>query len=60
MCSTPTIPVTPNRQAVQLPDGGAPAAADNANIWKRAVMAGMATSANGVLGTPNVGKSTLG
>jgi hypothetical protein len=60
MCSTPSIPTTPQRQAVQLPDGGAPAAADNATIWQRTVMAGMVTGPQGVLGNPNVGKSTLG
>jgi hypothetical protein len=60
MCSTPTIPTAPTRQAVQLPDGGAPAQAGDPTTWRRAMMAGMMTTPTGVLGAPNVGKTTLG
>lgn len=60
MCSTPSIPATPQRQVAQLPDGGAPVTAQDPNLWRRVMMAGMATSPAGTLGNPNVGKSTLG
>lgn len=60
MCSTPSIPTTPTRQPTQLPDGGASAASTNANPWQKAMMAGMVTGPGGVLGSPNVGKTTLG
>lgn len=60
MCSTPTIPTVPTRQPVQLPDNGAtPATTDNGS-WRRAVLAGMVTSPQGVLGSPSVSKPTLG
>lgn len=60
MCSTPTIPTVPVRQPVQLPDQGAsPAATDN-GAWRRAVLAGMVTGPQGVLGSPTVTKPTLG
>jgi hypothetical protein len=60
MCSTPTIPTVPERQASKLPDSGASAAATGSNNWRRAMLAGMVTSPQGVLGSPSTGKATLG
>lgn len=60
MCSTPTIPTTPVRQPMQLPDQGASAVAVNPDAWQRAVLAGMVTGPQGVLGAPVVTKPTLG
>lgn len=60
MCSAPSIPANPQRQQVQLPDGGAPVGNHDPNLWRRVMMAGMATSPTGVLGNSSVGKQTLG
>ena len=62
MCtSMPDIPTVPERQAAKLPDAGAPAdAASGRAKWRKAIMAGLVTSPNGVLGAPNVSKATLG
>jgi hypothetical protein len=51
----------PERQAVKLPDQGAPdSAGKNRDRWRRAIMAGLVTGPQGALGTPNVAKPTLG
>jgi hypothetical protein len=63
MCtpSIPATPSTPERQATQLPDQGATTGTDNSKTQlRRAVMASISTSAQGALGTPNVGAPTLG
>lgn len=60
MCSTPTIPTVPVRQPMQLPDGGASPAIVNPEAWQRAVLAGMVTGPQGVLGSPSVTRPTLG
>ncbi len=61
MCmSTPDIPAVPERQAAKLPDNGAPAGATDTSRRRRAIMAGILTSANGALGSPAVAKPTLG
>jgi len=61
MCmSAPSVPSVPERQAAKLPDQGA---ADNAGIsskFRRAILAGLITSPQGVLGSPTVSKPTLG
>jgi hypothetical protein len=58
---TPNIPTLPDRQAVKLPDNGAPAGAtDNSAYRRRALLAGLITSPQGVLGSPVVSKPTLG
>lgn len=60
MCSTPSVPTAAVRQPTQLPDAGSSAGtADNSNM-RRAILAGLTTSPWGVLGNPNVGKSSLG
>lgn len=57
---TPDVPVVPERQASKLPDQGAKANdKNNVNAMRRAMLAGMVTSAGG-LGTPSVSKATLG
>lgn len=57
----PDIPTVPERQAVKLPDNGAPTgAADNSAFRRRALLAGLITSPQGVLGSPMVSKPTLG
>lgn len=62
MCtSTPDVPTVPERQAVKLPDDGAKLNADDGRSKRRAAMiAGLATGPQGVLGAPNVSKTTLG
>ncbi len=61
MCSTPNIPTVPERQAMKLPDGGLRGLQDDQrNRWRRAIMAGLVTSPQGVLGAPLVAKPTLG
>lgn len=61
MCtSTPDIPSVPERQAQKLPDAGAPTSAGQNNRFRRALMAGLVTSPQGVLGSPVVAKPTLG
>jgi len=61
MCTpkTPDVPTVPERQAVKLPDQGAPISKD-ASFRRRAIMAGIMTSPQGVLGNPTVSKPTLG
>lgn len=59
MPKTPKVPTIPERQAVKLPDAGAPIGKD-ASMRRRAIMAGIMTSPQGVLGSPNVSKPTLG
>lgn len=59
--STPDVPTVPERQAAKLPDSGAPADAGRArDKWRKAIMAGLVTSPQGVLGSPNVGTPKLG
>lgn len=53
-------PPPAERQAVKLPDQGAKADAGNPNKFRRAMLAGMLTSPQGVLGSPTVSKPTLG
>ena len=62
MCtSTPDVPTVPERQAAKLPDAGAPTdATNNRDKFRRAIMAGLVTSPQGVLGSPSVSKPTLG
>lgn len=60
MCSTPDVPTVPERQAVKLPDSGAPAGATNNNTRRRAILAGLMTSPQGVLTPAATGKPTLG
>ena len=61
MCmSTPDIPAVPERQAAKLPDNGAPAGATDLTRRRRAIMAGLMTTPQGVLGSPAVSKPTLG
>lgn len=62
MCvSTPDVPSVPERQAAKLPDNGAaPDAGRSRDKFRRALMAGLMTSPQGVLGSPNVSKPTLG
>lgn len=64
MCvSTPNqkIPTVPERQAIQQPDNGAPASSDTNNATRRrAIMAGLITGPQGVLGSPTTAKATLG
>lgn len=45
---------------MKLPDQGAKATAGDNSRLRRAIMAGLATTPNGVLGSPNVTKPTLG
>jgi len=59
MPKTPKVPTIPERQAVKLPDAGSPISKD-ASMRRRAIMAGIMTSPQGVLGNPNVSKPTLG
>jgi hypothetical protein len=61
MCtSTPDVPTVPDRQAVKLPDNGAPAGASTYGSRRRAILAGLITSPQGLLGSPSVAKPTLG
>lgn len=59
MASTPDIPSTPERQAVKLPDAGQTVTVDTGKR-RRQLMAGIMTSANGVLTPPTTAKTTLG
>lgn len=60
MCmSTPDVPTTPERQAVKLPDDGSKVP-DQSKNRRAAIMAGLMTSPQGVLGAPTVAKATLG
>jgi len=60
MCSTPDVPTVPERQAAKLPDSGAPQGAANNNTRRRALIAGLMTSPQGVLAPAATGKPTLG
>lgn len=62
MCTStpPDVPTVPERQAVQQPDNGAPITKDQSLNRRRAIMAGLITSPQGVLGSPVVAKPTLG
>jgi hypothetical protein len=61
MCtSTPDVPTVPERQAVKLPDSGAPEGALDNGRRRRAILAGLITSPQGVLGAPSIAKPTLG
>lgn len=61
MCTgTPDIPSVPERQASKLPDAGAPTSASQTDRYRRAMMAGLVTSPQGVLGSPTITKPTLG
>jgi hypothetical protein len=61
MCvSTPDIPTVPERQAMKLPDNGLPGDARKRGRWRAAIMAGLVTSPQGVLGSPNIATPTLG
>ncbi|HIQ18096.1 MAG TPA: hypothetical protein EYH41_08900 [Novosphingobium capsulatum] len=60
MCSTPTIPTSPARQNARLPDQGAPASAVDSTRWRRAILAGMVTSPQGVSGAARVTSTLLG
>lgn len=62
MCvgSSPDISSVPERQAMKLPDSGAPQGSTDNNRRRRAIMAGLMTSPQGVLGSPSVGSPTLG
>lgn len=54
------MPVPVERQAVKLPDQGAKGVSGDTSRFRRAVLAGMLTSPQGVLGSPTVSKPTLG
>jgi hypothetical protein len=61
MCvSTPDVPTVPERQALKLPDNGAPADAAGSRRRRMAVLAGLITSPQGVLGSPSVASPSLG
>ncbi|PTR06968.1 MULTISPECIES: hypothetical protein [unclassified Novosphingobium] len=60
MCSTPTVPTTPERQTLKLPDQGAPAGAMDTARWRRAILAGMVTSPLGLTGSARISSTTLG
>lgn len=60
ICSAPDIPTVPERQVTKMPDQGAKGAGADPSRFRRALMAGLVTSPNGVLGSPNVTKPTLG
>lgn len=61
MPKTPDVPTVPERQAARLPDSGASEDAGRArDKWRKAIMAGIVTSPQGVLGSPMVGKPSLG
>jgi hypothetical protein len=60
--STPDIPgsATTERQAVKLPDSGAPEGSVDNGRRRRAILAGLMTSPQGALGSPAIAKPTLG
>lgn len=61
MCaSTPDISSVPERQAMKLPDNGAPEGSTNNTRQRRAIIAGLMTSPQGTVGSPTVGTPTLG
>jgi len=53
-------PPPAERQSIKLPDQGATGAGANSSKFRRAIMAGLLTSPQGVLGSPTVAKPTLG
>lgn len=53
-------PPAAERQSIKLPDQGANNAGNNSAKFRRAVMAGLLTSPQGVLGAPSTAKPTLG
>lgn len=58
--STPDVPSIPERQAAKLPDQGAGDGASGNSKFRKALLAGLITSPQGVLGSPAVSKPTLG
>lgn len=55
------MPAAPaERQAVKVPDAGSTAGATDNTKFRRAVLAGLLTSPQGVLGAPTTSKPTLG
>ncbi|MFD2402946.1 hypothetical protein [Novosphingobium soli] len=50
----------PERQAMKLPDNGAPEGSTQNNRQRRAIIAGLMTSPQGTVGSPTVGTPTLG
>jgi hypothetical protein len=54
------MPTVPERQVMKLPDQGSKGAGADPSRFRRALMAGLVTSPNGVLGSPSVTKPTLG
>ncbi|WP_432787966.1 hypothetical protein [Novosphingobium rhizosphaerae] len=54
------MPTAPARQAEKLPDAGAATSANDSSSWRKAILAGMVTSPQGVLGSPTTSKATLG
>ncbi len=58
----PKVSNPPERQAIKLPTDAQPDLEDDLsrNRRRRAVMAGLITSPQGVLGAPSVAKPTLG
>lgn len=61
MCTpkTPDMPTQPERQSMKLPDEGLDLTKDSSKR-RRAVMAGIITSPQGALGSPNAASPTLG
>ena len=57
--STPDVPTVPERQPVKLPDEGSPATTDDFRKRRRAIIAGLMTSPEGI-GSPGTAKPTLG
>lgn len=55
------MPAAPaERQAIKVPDQGSTAANGDNTKFRRAVLAGLLTSPQGVLGSPTTSKPTLG
>lgn len=61
MCTpkAPDMPTMPERQAMKLPDEGLDLTKDSSKR-RRAIMAGIITSPQGALGSPNPASPTLG
>ncbi|ALC13825.1 hypothetical protein [Sphingopyxis sp. 113P3] len=61
MCTpkAPDLPIQPERQAMKLPDEGLDLSKDSSKR-RRAIMAGLITSPQGALGSPNTSQATLG
>lgn len=61
MCaSSPDISSVPERQAMKLPDSGAPQGSTDNSRQRRAMLAGLMTSPQGTVGSPTVATPTLG